>query len=290
MKILLTGANGFIGRNIKEKIGSEYLLDSPEKAKLDLLNPESVKSVIKNGGYDIIIHSANINNSRKREVSSFSVLQGNLLMFYNLLKYREYFGKMIYFGSGAEFDVENYIPKMNENFFGQYVPKDAYGLSKYIMGKESEKDINVFNFRLFGVYGPYEEWEHRFISNAICRILYDMPITINQNVYFDYLWVDDLVSILKKMMVKDLKYKHYNICSGKRIDLYTLAQIVKKVCQSSNPIIVKNQGLKREYTGDNKRMLNELGEFEFTGFESAVQQLYNYYKEHRDMINPNILV
>jgi GDP-L-fucose synthase len=33
-------------------------------------------------------------------------------MFFNIASCKDYFDKMIYFGSGAEFDPENWIPKM----------------------------------------------------------------------------------------------------------------------------------------------------------------------------------
>lgn len=55
------------------------------------------------------------------------------------------------------------------------------------------------------VYLEYTEnmrRERRFISNAICRALKGMDITLHKNVYFDYLWVDDLIKIISFFIEK----------------------------------------------------------------------------------------
>lgn len=289
MKILLTGANGFIGKNIKEKMEQNFEIDAPTKKELNLMNLSEVEKYVGEGKYDLIIHAANVNNSRNLQTSSYEVLQGNLLMFYNLVKCKDLYGKMIYFGSGAEYDSQSYIPKMREEFFGKNIPQDAYGLSKYVMSRETEYIENIYDFRLLGVYGPYEEWEHRFISNAICRTLKGMPITINQNVYFDYLWVRDLVDIVTIMMDRKLKYKHYNVCKGESIDLYSLAKMVNEVVGNKSPIMIKQEGLKREYTADNSRMLEEIGEYKFSDYYDTIENLVDYYKGCLDFINENKL-
>ena len=156
MKILLTGSNGFVGKNIKLRMMGKYDIVSSDRTSLDLFDTKAVRDNLRAGQYDIVIHSANVNGSRKNHVSAYEILQGNLVMFYNLASCKDYFGRMIYFGSGAEFHSEQYIPFMDEGYLGVNIPTDAYGLSKYVMSMESEKDNNIYNFRLFGVFGPFE--------------------------------------------------------------------------------------------------------------------------------------
>ena len=62
----------------------------------------------------------------------------------------------------------------------------------------------VYELRLFGVFGPYEDWQVRFLSNACARAVWDMPLVIRQNVFFDYLDVDDLGRILELMFCRSL--------------------------------------------------------------------------------------
>lgn len=279
-KILLTGANGFIGRNIKEQFRDIYCMDAPSHQELDLKNQRQVCAYLKNGKYDVIIHSANVNTTRNRSATEYDSLKGNLKMFYNLETCHEYYGKMLYFGSGAEYDMTNYIPDMKESFRGQFIPEDPYGFSKYIMSRQTEHTSNVYELILFGVYGKYEEWERRFISNAICRMLCGLPITISRNVYFDYLWIDDLVNIICWFIENEPRYKRYNVCSGQKADLLSIAERVREIGGSGCDIQVGEPGLKREYTGDNTRLLEEIGEFRFTGFDEGIRKLISYYREN----------
>lgn len=283
-RILITGSTGFIGKNLKEKLSDSYEVCAPSRAELDLLDTEAVREYLKEHRFDVVIHSANTNNTRDKQVAPFEVLERNLRMFFNFESCSEYYGKMYYYGSGAEYDREHYIPGMKEEYFGTHIPKDAYGLSKYVMSKACERKDNIYDLRLFGVYGKYEEWERRFISNAICRVLKGLDITMEKHVYFDYLWVDDLCDIMRWFIENEPRHKHYNVCRGTRIDLYSLACMVREVLNIDCNIVIGEEGWKPEYSGDNSRLLEELGAYQFIDFRKSIQELCDYYKQNIDMI------
>ena len=71
------------------------------------------------------------------------------------------------------------------------MPQDSYGFEIYYV-RTCENSKNIYDLRLFGVYGKYENGK-KIYFNAICRVLKGKDITIRQNVYFDYLWIDDLL-------------------------------------------------------------------------------------------------
>lgn len=290
MKILLTGANGFIGKNLKEKLENIYDMKCPARRQLDLLDAGAVEDYLRAGGFDVVIHAANTNNTKRQNVSPYDSLDGNLRMFFNLERCKKLYGKMYYFGSGAEYDAAHYIPNMTEEYFDSYVPGEAYAFSKYIMSKCCNPAGNIYDLRLFGVYGKYEEWHRRFISNAICRVLKNLPITLSQNVYFDYLWVDDLAIIMKWFLGNEPKYRHYNVCSGRRIDLYTLACKVRKVLDADCDIIVGKPGFKKEYTGCNRRLKDEMGEMVFSEWDETIKELCEYYKKNIELIDADLLI
>lgn len=289
-RILLTGANGFIGKNLMEGLEHKYEVFAPQREELDLRNTENVCEFLQKNNFDIIIHSANTNNTRNRNTSHYDVLSNNMRMFFNLERNKHLYGKMIYFGSGAEYGADYYIPRMNEEYFDSYIPTDSYGFSKYMMSKNCRHKDNIFDLRLFGVYGKYEEWERRFISNAICRALVGKDITIERNVFFDYLWIDDLVKIVQWFISENPKHNHYNVCSGRRIDLYRLACMVKSILGSECDIIVKEPGWKKEYTGSNDRLIAEIGEFHFTEYQDAIARLCDYYKNNLHLIDIKKLI
>ena len=138
---------------------------------------------------------------------------------------------------------------------------------------------NVYNLRVFGIYGKYEDYRQRFISNNICRLLSGLDISINKNVAFDYLYVDDFSRIMELFLKREPARRSYNICTGKTVDLLTLAGLVRKADGRGVPVTVKEQGLGPEYSGDNSLFTSEFGEFPYTPHEKAVQELYRWYKE-----------
>lgn len=289
-KILILGANGFIGKNLKYSLEQKYNISVPTHSELDVSNMESVRNFLSKEKFDVVIHSANTNNTRNSKVLDYEVLDKNLRMFFNLESCSQFYEKMIYFGSGAEYDMKHYIPGMKEEYFGKYIPTDPYGFSKYIMSKVCEESNNIFDLRLFGVYGKYEEWERRFISNAICRALVGKDITIQKNVFFDYLWVDDLCKIVEWYIENTPSYKHYNVCRGSSIDLYSLACMVREILNIDCDIVIKEEGWKPEYSGNNERLLNEIGEIQFTSYEKSIEELCEYYRNNIYFIDKNRLV
>lgn len=284
MRVLITGGNGFIGRNLAENL-KKYELTVLGRKELDLLNTKAVETYLKQNYFDVVIHAANVNTSRNTDVSPYISLDGNLRMFFNLERCNSCYGKMYYFGSGAEYDMQHYVPDMKEEYFGTYVPMDPYGFSKYIMSKVCCQSDNIYDLRLFGIYGKYEEWERRFISNAICRALKGKDITLQKNVYFDYLWIEDLSNIMLWFIENKPQHKCYNVCRGRKIDLYTLACMVRtELCIDCN-ILVGAPGWKPEYTGNNERLLAEIGDYQFTGFQESIKSLCQYYRNNIDEID-----
>lgn len=276
-KILITGSNGFIGKNLSEQLSKEYNIYAPKRESLNLLDQESVEKYLSINKFDVIIHSAIQNTLGDAKIFEGQALDRNLRMFFNLERCSDKCEKMYYFGSGGEYDTKNYIPEMLEEYFDTFIPNDAYGFSKYIMSKVINSSSNIYDLRLFGVFGKYENWEHRFISNSICKVINNIPIKIRQNVNFDYLYIDDLCEIMKWFIENKPKHRHYNLCTGAKIDLITIAKIIIEISGKKLDSLVEKTGLNREYTGDNSRIIKEIGNYEFISIRDSIIKLYNYY-------------
>lgn len=276
LKVFITGGTGFIGRNLKEQLNGVYEIYAPTSSELDLLNSDSVSNYLKANKFDVVIHAATWNATRTSTKDLTKVFRNNLLMFFNLARCSKYFGKMLYYGSGAEYHCYKLPPKVSEDFFDTIVPENDYGLSKYIMAKHALRSDNIYDLVLFGVYGKYEDWRIRFISNACCRAVSDLPITIKQNVFFDYMYIDDLVNITKCFVENDSREKRINVCTGKSIDLLSLGKIVLKVSGKKLDIEVANEGLGHEYSGDNNKLLSIMT-YNFNHIEVTINKLFNFY-------------
>jgi UDP-glucose 4-epimerase len=278
LKILITGSNGFIGGNLKDFfLKKNYNTLTPKRDELNLLDKNLVKNYLINNKFDIVIHSA---------VTLESVDQ-NLDMYFNIEGSSKYFGKLICIGSGAEYDKRKYIPRMNESYFGKSIPQkeDIYGYSKYIIAKDIiEKNKNIFNLRLFGIFGKYEDYRRRLISNNICKKICGDKVTINKNSFFDYMYVEDFCNILEKFIKEKPLENTYNLCTGQTIDFVTIANIINNIDYNGNKVRVLNEGLNPEYSGDNSKFVDEFGDFNYTKIADSINKLYNWYKNNSGLI------
>lgn len=288
MELLIIGKNGFVGKNLFEYFERTpgVNVEGTSSRDLDLLDEKAVYRRLKEKRYDVVIHAAVYNPRIGSGKEPEKELEYDLRMFYNIAKYHDLYGKMIYFGSGAEYDKRFPICRVSEEDWEREIPENVYGFAKYVINRDIEKSENIYNLRIFGLFGKYENWRTTFISGACCKALKNLPITIRKNVYFDYLYIDDFCGMIERFLrLEKPKYHSYNITSGRKIDLISLADTVKRVSGRDVPVIVCAEGLANEYTADNARLLEEIGAFPLTSFEDAVRELYGWYEAHEKEID-----
>lgn len=288
MKILLTGGSGFVGRNVKEYLSQKgYDINAPSSTELNCLDEEKVKTYLQNNHYDIVLHFAVYSDGADKTKDGTRVLERSLRIFVNFAKYSQLYGKMIYSGSGAEYDKRYPIQMVTEeDLKTRTIPVDQYGLMKYTANQIIEESDNIYNMRLFGIFGKYEYWKTKYISNLCCKSIKGLPLSLRKNCYFDYLWIDDFCHMLESFLKLDKpKYHVYNAVRGERIDLLSLAHIVNEVADDKREIFVCQEGYANEYTASNERILQEIPDIKYTDMKSAVSELYEWYREHQNDID-----
>lgn len=290
MKILLTGGSGFIGRNIRESfLAEKYEILSPSSKELNLADEESVDAFFKNNSIDLVVHAA-VKPGHRNAKDFSNLFYTNTRMFFNLERHKDEYQKMLVLGSGAIYDMRYYRPKMKEEEWTNHIPADEHGYCKYVCEKVIEHSSNIFDLRIFGIFGKYEDYAIRFISNAICKTLFDLPITIKQNRKFDYLYINDLMPILDWFIENNPNYHSYNITPNTSISLYELALMIRKISGTDLPVYIAQDGMGLEYSGDNTRLLNEFPTMTFTSFESSVRSLYEWYSGQKGNIKQECLL
>ncbi len=286
MRILITGGSGFIGRNLAEQLAPTYEVLAPSSTELDLLNDRQVRDYLSAHHFDVIVHAATTRSNR-RLAAPPDMLDRNCRMFFNLVRNQGRFGKLIHFGSGAEYERFQLPARVKEDYFDTRVPKDPYGFSKYICAKYIERSDRIVNLRLFGVFGAYEDYTVRFISNACCRALKGLPIVLRQDIVFDYLYIKDLVKLTMWFIENKARHKAYNVCSGRPVALKELARVIAQVSTQVSgrepKMSVMTEGTGPEYSADNSRMLAEMGEYQFWDLEDSIRDLYAWYERHAEL-------
>jgi len=288
--ILLTGGSGFIGKNIRESyLSDKYCILAPSSKELNCFDEDAVDDFFRNNKIDIVIHSAG-KPGHRNAIDINNLFYTNTKMFLNLEKHHNKYEKMLIAGSGAIYDMRYYQPKMKENYFGAHIPVDEHGLCKYACGKIVEKSDNIIDLRIFGIFGKYEDYAIRFISNAICKTLFGLPITIKQDRKFDYLYIDDLMPILEFFIENHTQHKAYNITPDKSVYLSELAAAIKNISGKNIPVHIAQSGNGLEYSGDNSRLREEYKKIKFTPLQNAILDLYNWYAARKNTLNQPLLL
>lgn len=287
-KILLTGGNGFIGKNIIESLGSRYDIIAPRSYELDLTNESAVGDYLRKNMPELVIHAASTGVSA---VNQEDVQQRNLKMFYSLVRSKKHYRRMIVLGSGAEYDKRRNIASVKEEDDLARMPSDPYGFSKYAMAQYAKGADFVTHLRLFGVFGKYENYAQRFISNIICTALMDLPITIRQNACFDYLYIDDFIRILEMFIQGDkLAHKVYNIGRGKSVELLSIAKMILEIMDRDVSVNILKDGYNQEYSCNIERLKEQFPGLAFTGLRESIQEMVEWYRGHINGIDRNILM
>lgn len=272
MRILLTGSGGFIGKNLKSYLQDKFELLTPRSYELDLTNSDAVAKYFRANDIDFVIHCGSIGGARGVQDKD-TTIEDNLAMVENILSNKKASAKVILFGSGAMYDKARNLHKVKEAQIGEVVPNDLYGKSKLMIAEKIKNRQDVLMLNIFACYG-YGEKESRFPSYAINQVLRGKDIEINQNVVFDYLFVEDMEKIVEHFVNHFPSDRVINITPTESVSLLEIARIVNTFDTKKVDIRIKAETLNNEYTGDNSLLLKNYPELRFTDIKDGLKKLY----------------
>lgn len=272
--LLITGARGFIGSSLKNYFKDKFHILAPTHQELDVVNKNAVKEFFARNPIDIIIHCAT-NGATKYRAEPQETLKDNLAMMENILTYKLPLSKVITFGSGAMYDKSRPLHKISEDCIGEVKPKDLYGLSKMMIAQSIKQRSDVVCLNIFGCYG-YNEISTRFPTYAITKAIENQDIAINQNVIFDYLFIEDLNRIVEYFLEYQPKENVLNATPTVSVSLDEIAKFAQKLINPKVKIRFVNSGMNNEYTGSNSKLLKEIPNFKFTPMKTGLEKLYRF--------------
>lgn len=294
MRVMVTGGGGFIGRNLIEHLSLSHDVLAPTHVELDLADPVRLDAWFAEHQVDAVVHGA-VRPGNRNASDPSRQLWTNLRMFFGLMRNAHRFGRLVFLSSGAVYDVARPLDLVVEEQLGTSLPSDEHGLSKYTIARYLEQvhrtgAADVVEMRLFGVFGKYEDYAIRFVSNAICKSLLDLPVTLRQNRTFSYLYVNDLGPIVERFLAGRHAEPAYNVVPDWTDDLHDLARRVVDRSGKDIPIIVGAPGSGLPYCASNARLRRELPDLVFTPAGAAVDALYDWYAANLASIDRSALL
>ena len=247
-KVLIFGGYGFIGNNLylelkKNYIVSRYTSTQNYKNKI-LYNYKNFFKVIKNLNPDIIFFLSGTSNPDYKDQKYLYDLKKTNLVVQSLmfsLKALNFKGKIFYFSSIGVYG-SNISSVVSEK--KSLNPESFYALSKIIAEEQckfftKKYNLNINILRICSIFGP--GLKRQIIYKIIKKISDKDGIAKflgNVNDKREFLFIDDLILIVKKLMLSKAKQETFNIGSNKQ---YLISDIIKKI------LIIKNKNKKIEF-------------------------------------------
>jgi dTDP-4-dehydrorhamnose reductase len=257
MKILITGANGYLGKSLYNIFKNKYETVVITRQDFNLTDTKATTEFFSNKYFDVILHCAVAGGSRLKQ-DSWEIMDINLSMYYNLLQCHTHYNKLINFGSGAELHMNN----------------TPYGLSKHVIRQSLLEKENFYNLRIFSVFDE-NELDTRFIKANIKNYINQRPIVIHQNKCMSFFYMKDLIKIVEYYMLQNTNLqKEFNCVYSHIHTLEAVANVINTLANYQVEIIQNTLGMKEGYYGDNLWRPN----IEYIGLEQGIKEVYNKLK------------
>lgn len=285
--VLITGAGptGVTGRFLKEYLEKDYTILAPSSKELDLTDDAAVRAYFNSHRVDFVVHCAtyrsNISQTTHMVDEEF---ESNLRMYFALASQSDKYQKMVYLGSGAEYDKSRPIVNIKEEQFGESIPKDKYGFGKYIMNQHCRNSKNIYNLRMFGTMNPYERYTKNVVCNLCAKAVMGMPLTLKRDVLFSWVDIRDVAQAIKYLFGHEVSRHDYNIALEKPYKLSEIAFFVKNISDSKQPVIFTKAGVALDYTCSINRLSEEIP-IDLIPIEDSICAVYEHLKDHKNMIN-----
>lgn len=266
MKIGILGSNGFVGSEVTSFFKNFHKVVPINRNLLDLLNPLTVKDFLKQQKFDVIINCA----TTMTDSNAINDTRNNLGIFLNFYNNSKYFKKFINTGSGAEFDREYNINNAKEELIFSRIPKDSYGFGQNVKSRLCYEKENFYTLRIFNCFGIKEKNTRLF--PRIIENKKNKEFKITNDRYFDYFYIDDLLTLIDNCINNDWTFKDCNCSYETKYKISDVAKIFCKLHSIDTDIKIESDSY-NNYTGDFK--LVESLKINLLGLETGLKYYFN---------------
>ena len=251
-KSIITGGAGFIGSNLTDhlvRIGHKVIIldnfvsgkknnlahhkkKDVKIVKLDISKSKNLDIYFK--GVDYIFHLAGLAEIIPSIKNPKQYFDNNVIGSLNVVEAakKAKIKKLIYAASSSCYGTPKSFPTSEKDKIDL---KHPYAVTKFMGEELIMKYASIFNmpnisFRFFNVYGPRLNTSGQYsavIGNFLSQTRKKKPLTIvgNGKQTRDFIHVDDLANAFIKVIKSKSVNKIYNLGSGKRTSINTIAKI-----------------------------------------------------------------
>ncbi len=312
LKILISGATGFVGSNLVRRLTADNLeihlltrtnsnlwriadiVDKTTNHTVNLLEKDRLNHIVSLIQPDYVFHLANAGLYGGVSVSDQDLAETNFIGLINLISALEKidYKKFINFGSSSEYGLKKGPMKETEACF----PVNAYGLTKltatlYAKLIAETQNKPIVTLRLFSPFGPYDD-HRRLISRVILDLLLGREINLGDpNVVRDYVFIDDVIDLLIETISGTTNFNGeiFNVGSGHESKIIN---VVNLIVQSINPKTEikwhQNPNQSREsqrWEADTAKIFDNFKWRPKHSLEEGIKKTIDWFKRNKNLYN-----
>ncbi|MDW8084197.1 MAG: NAD-dependent epimerase/dehydratase family protein [Candidatus Caldarchaeum sp.] len=299
MKILVTGSQGFVGRHLTEYLRTnEYEVVAADLAdggdlKLDVTVFQDVLTAVEKTGVDAVVHLAavaDIPESIKDPHKCFSVNVGGTLSVLEACR-RTNVKRVVVFSSANYYGAPVKVPVTEDDPPSPRTPYDysKVALENIVWSYYRNHDVPVVVLRpwkAFGEYEPPNKMVPRFVQSCLTNA--PIPLFNGGADVTDPYHVENLCQAVELCLTKqDAVGEAFNVGTGNAVSVRQLAEIIKKMTNSSSELQLLPPRTPAEATPMKSipsiaKLKQKLGYNPRTSLEQGLQKVINFYRSKQE--------
>lgn len=233
-KILVTGADGFVGKNIKTQWPQVKTLD---RGIHDLNKPESLRDLLSD--VEVIIHLAGVSAGTSNAPPPVAMIQKNLDLTSQLVRCIQLIckkpPKVVILSSLHVYESGHNLITENTPIG----PTSTYGVIKYsqelLLAQAAQQGLlSLTIFRCTHIYGPKTK---PFYNSAVATMCYqalsgkEIELYGNGEVLLDLIYVGDVIHYIQKAIERTPIWpvEIFNLASGKTVKVSEIVDCIEEI-------------------------------------------------------------